>query len=472
MHKDIQEIKTGLPEGFKAMARELLGAGAKAYFEAMKQPPSVSVRLNSRKAPEEIFYAERSVAWCPTGRYLDERPAFTLDPLLHAGCYYVQDASSMVYRQIVDLLQRKGMRFERVLDMCAAPGGKATAMIDALPDGVTVVTNEVNGKRRVILEENLTKWGYSGVIVTGSVSSDFAKLGETFDLVAVDAPCSGEGMMRKEEEAVRQWSPRLVEDCAALQREILSEAVAALRPGGVLIYSTCTFNVRENEENARYISEELGLAPLPLPLEGLPSECTALRERLGAPSSMRFMQHITEGEGLFAAVFRKEGASPRPCRAGRELRRGFSKSLVPSPQGRGQGMGPCMAWVEPAYILQELQNQLRALTADGAELLERMRGKVRVTMPGTLVATIKGKDLIPATDLAMSGALRRGVFPEMELSREEALRYLRHEAVEPRDDTPKGFVLVTYDGHPLGFIKNLGRRTNNLYPQAWRIRNL
>lgn len=467
MHKDIKEIKTGLPDGFKATVMELLGAGAEAYFKAMKQPPTVSVRLNSRKAHEEIFSAERSVAWCHTGRYLDERPAFTLDPLLHAGCYYVQDASSMVYRQIADLLQREGMRFGRVLDMCAAPGGKTTAMIDALPDGVTVVANEVNGKRRVILEENLAKWGYPGVIVTGSVSSDFAKLGETFDLVAVDAPCSGEGMMRKEEEAVRQWSPRLVEDCAALQREILREAVAALRPGGVLIYSTCTFNVHENEGNARYIAGELGLEPLPLPIEGLPEGCTSLAEKLGAPSSMRFMQHITEGEGLFVAVFKKRGTSPRHSPQGSELRRGFSKSLA----GKAWA-GPCMAWVRSSYNLQELQNQLRALTADGAELLEHMRGKVRVTMPGTLVATIKGKDLIPATDLAMSGALRRGVFPEMELSREEALRYLRHEAVEPRDNTPKGFVLVTYIGHPLGFVKNIGRRTNNLYPQAWRIRNL
>lgn len=412
-----------LSQQFIEQISTLPGLDAAALIDSLGTPPAVSIKLNRRKlsGPEVLGYGNLSpVPWCRSGFYLDERPKFTLNPLLHAGAFYVQDASSMIHETLVaSVADRFGLPARPlVLDMCAAPGGKTTSMINALPDGAFVVANEVMPQRAKILRENLLKWGYPDIMVTGSQASRFAAAGEVFDLVAVDAPCSGEGMMRKDEEARAQWSPGLVRQCAALQREILDSAVLALRPGGFLIYSTCTFNTEENERNAEWLVREKGLEPVD---PALPGEWGIGRQLGSDVPALRFMPHITRGEGLFAALFRKP--------------------------------------VDSAPVSRD-----RALGA--------VRKSARVILDGIPEVNLKGKVGIPASEWALSTAFPRGRYPEAPLDPDTALRYLRHEAITLPSETPRGFVAVTFNGFPLGFVKNIGNRANNLYPAEWRIRNL
>lgn len=394
-----------LPTGFIDMVRALLKDEAQDFLDAMQKPPVTSVRLNSRK-PGAEFHGATPIKWCPTGFYLSERPVFTLDPLLHAGAYYVQDASSMIHREVVKRLVSAPVN---LLDLCAAPGGKTTAMIDALPDGSRVVANEYMPKRARILKENIAKWGYPLVSVTNHDSAFFAKSGDEFDIVAVDAPCSGEGMMRKDEDAVAQWSPELINKCADLQKEIVSNAVKALRPGGYLIYSTCTFNRQENEEVAAFINSDLGMLPVDMKFP----------EEWEIPGGIdtdlpvyRFMPHRTEGEGLFLAVFRKPSDLP-----------------VDKP------------------IHRENKN------------IMKLKGNSKKT---------DGVNL-PEIEEVLSVNFNRSLFPEADLDKDTALAYLRREAIILSPEIPKGPVVVTYKGLPLGMAKNIGRRANNLYPKGWRI---
>ena len=301
-----------IPEKFKEMLRTLLGDEAEDLILALDHSPITSVRINRRKQVI-IFPEEEKVPWCKSGFYLKERPEFILDPLLHAGAYYVQDASSMIYETVIEKIinlfienSDKGEKVPllKVLDLCAAPGGKTTAMINALPEGCHITANEYSSKRISALKENLDKWGYPYVTITNKDTFFYASQGPEFDIVAVDAPCSGEGMMRKEEVARTQWTPELVEQCASLQKQILQNAVECLKPGGYLIYSTCTFNRYENEDNAEYIAHELKLEPIDLNLNKIYDIPGGIDSNLPV---CRFMPHKTKGEGLFLAVFRKTG---------------------------------------------------------------------------------------------------------------------------------------------------------------------
>ncbi len=416
-----QKIMT-LPSDFIEMMRSLLGKDTDDFLLAMQNPPVCAVRLNSRKQGA-TFPDAVPVKWCETGLYLPQRPIFTLDPLLHAGAYYVQDASSMIYREVTSrLLNVLGNGEAKppvcVLDMCAAPGGKTTAIIDAIPDGSKVVTNEYVAKRAAILRENLTKWGYPNVIVTNRDTSFFSNSGNQFDIVAVDAPCSGEGMMRKDEDALAQWSPKLINDCAMLQREILANAAQCVKPGGFLIYSTCTFNHIENEENAQYICDELNLEPFN---PDFPEEWGIPRGINTNLPVYRFMPHKTRGEGLFLAVFRKPGE--------------WSPSHI------------------PASINQSNNNRQNHPKGSNRNL------------------SVKGKiEDVPEIEEILSVHFDRSKYPEAYLSKEQAISYLRREAITLSPDVPKGIVIVTYKGLPLGATKNIGSRANNLYPKNWRIR--
>lgn len=297
---------TELKEEFKEQLIKLLGhREASRLIEVLDEPPITSVRFNKRK-PGAEFPESIPVPWCKSGVYIPKRPEFILDPLLHAGAYYVQDASSMIYEALIEILIKKlhPLKPLKVLDLCAAPGGKSSAMINALNDVSIIVANEYSPKRVGILKENLFKWGFQNVTITNHDSSFFARQEEAYDIVAVDAPCSGEGMMRKEDMARVQWSEQLVMKCSVLQKDILRNAEKALKPGGFLIYSTCTFNKKENEENAEFIVKELGLIPFD---PDFPKEWGIPRGIDTDLPVYRFMPHITQGEGLFLSVFRKEG---------------------------------------------------------------------------------------------------------------------------------------------------------------------
>lgn len=399
----------------------LPGVETDRLIHSLDTEPSVSIKLNRRKCTglEETGYADMAtpVKWCDSGFYLSERPLFTLNPLLHAGVFYVQDASSMIHETILGRLLPQLPAQPAVLDLCAAPGGKTTSLINALPDGSLVVANEFDSRRAKILRDNLLKWGYPGIIATNSPTDTFARVGERFDVVTVDAPCSGEGMMRKDPDARTQWSEALVAKCSALQKDIIGNAVAALRPGGFLIYSTCTFNTVENEDILRYAADTFGLGAVDL---AIPAEWGILPAVAGDFPAMRFMPHATQGEGLFAAVLRK-------------------------PDGDDLGDNP-------------------------AKTAAAVRRQCRVILDGTPRTVKKGCDELPTSEWALSLDFPAGKYPEAELDTDTALRYLRREAITLPPGAAKGFTVVTYHGHRLGMVKNIGNRANNLYPLEWRIR--
>lgn len=466
-----------LPSGFKQMAEKLPGLDAPSFLAAMEEEPSVGVRINPSKlrSPAEAGYPVAArVEWNTDGFYLDERPVFTLNPLLHAGAIYVQDPSSMVYGNLMELaltlLPEERRETPRVLDMCASPGGKTTAMASRLPAEGVIVANEYVGQRTGALRENMAKWGYPAYAVCSSDSADVAKTGEIFDIVAVDAPCSGEGMMRKEAMAREQWSERLVEECSALQREILSNACKTLRPGGIMIYSTCTFNLREDEENLKFLVEDMGLQPVDTGLVGMGGIMPAL---VGEYPALRFMPHATRGEGLFVGMLRKpedtgEGEVPSygsRLKPGRNKKKGKEEHKI--------DFSPLKDWLDKDVNWNFFTDGTRAeaMTPAVAEICSALEPHVKILDRGVTVAELRGRDWCPAVPLVLSKAYRRGSLQEVEVEQPAALSYLRGEPLQ-LPAAAKGMTVVTYQGLPLGLVKNLGNRANNLHPKQWKIKHL
>lgn len=451
-----------LPDGFKTMIRaDFAPDEAETLLTALADEPVTSVRLNLSKPHQEALFPDMEpTPWCGSGFYLKERPRFTSDPLFHAGVYYVQDASSMVYETVVKALA--GDKPVLAADLCAAPGGKTTAMLNALPDGSVMLANEYVSSRANILKENLTKYGYPEVIISNTGISRLAKMRGMFDIVAIDAPCSGEGMMRKEEAARSQWSEGLISQCSSVQREILESAVEMLSSGGYLVYSTCTFNTVENEDNVSWIADTFGLQPIDTGLVGTGGIRNEIK---GDIPCLRFIPGQTKGEGLFVAVFRK-GEDTDSHRRKRGRKKGKAKSKTDPGILSKAG-----SWIKGDFEIIDHAGHLLALTGSTADLLDAIPEGVRIISAGVELGEVKGKNLIPSHQLAMSTRMAHP-FPEVELNLEEAQRYLSREAIILPPDTPKGYITVTYKNHPLGFLKNHGNRANNLYPQEYRIRTL
>ena len=454
-----------LPISFEESMRQLLGDDYATFRDALLGEPSVSIRLNRSKVG--AVPSCEPVPWATDSYYLPERPQFTFDPTFHCGGYYVQEASSMFVEQAV----KQHLTHARVaLDLCAAPGGKSTLLRSLLPDEAVLVSNEVMRPRAQVLAENITKWGHARCIVTSNYPADFTPLGPLFDLILVDAPCSGEGMFRKDEVAVAEWSPENVEVCWKRQRDILTDIWPTLRPGGLLIYSTCTFNTQEDEENVRWMMEELGAELLPIatdPAWGItPSLITDV------PHAYRFLPGRTRGEGFFLAALRKpaeEATAPAHIeeRGGKKHKKGKDKQpALPVP-------AECKQWLTDsgAYTYKGMGSEVMAMPTDMEPLHALLSERLHLLKAGISLAELKGRDALPAHALAMSTALCAESFARCELTYQEALRYLRREAITLPSDMPRGFVIVTYRNTPLGFVKNLGNRANNLYPNEWRIRS-
>ena len=306
-----------LPDIFIRNTREIMGDERfQQYLESFDEEPPVSIRLNPMKVGDGRWKVKggEAVPWCRYGYYLPSRPNFTMDPLLHAGCYYVQEAASMFVSHVLRQFVREPVT---MLDLCAAPGGKSTAAIATLPEGSMLYSNEPVRQRANILLENITKWGYPNCIVTNNYPEVYRKSKHLFDLILCDVPCSGEGMFRKDEATIHEWSPQNVERCQQLQRDIVADAWACLREGGLLIYSTCTFNTKENEENIRWICEEYDAEVLPVDIKPEWNITGSLLPDFNAPVC-RFIPGISRGEGLFMAVLRKRlSPSPSLLREGR-----------------------------------------------------------------------------------------------------------------------------------------------------------
>jgi 16S rRNA C967 or C1407 C5-methylase (RsmB/RsmF family)/NOL1/NOP2/fmu family ribosome biogenesis protein len=423
------------------------------FIQALEEEPVVSIRHNELKRHSDI--SGDDVPWALSGCYLAERPAFTADPLFHAGCYYVQEASSMFLEQVVRQYVTSPVR---ALDLCAAPGGKSTHLHSLLPAGSMLVSNEPMPLRAQVLAENVIKWGRASSVVTKNEPADFAPFRNFFDFVLVDAPCSGEGMFRKDSFAVEQWSLANVNQCVKKQREIVSDIWDSLRPGGLMVYSTCTFNREENEDCVEWIAEALGAELLEV---GTAAEwgITGSLTTEGLPV-YRFIPGHTKGEGLFMAVLRKDGDSglqqprqPRLKAVDNKLKCEVAKWLK-----------------EPeAFDMVMLEDTVVAMPRQHTAAMMALCQKLRVLHCGLPLAEVKNNKLLPVHALAMSVELEPAAFRTVEVAREKALGYLHREALLFADE-PVGYLLLTYRGAPLGFVKNIGNRANNLYPAEWRIR--
>lgn len=297
-----------LPEEFIQETRQVMGeARFNRYMEAFNEEAPTSIRLNPRY--HTGARPQHAVPWCEEGFYLEGRPPFTFDPLFHAGCYYVQEAASMF---VCHVLRQFVLEPVAMLDLCAAPGGKSTAARSILPEGSLLVSNEPITSRAQILLENITKWGWPDCIVTNNYPRDYRKAKAMFDVILCDVPCSGEGMFRKDPATISEWSLQNVEKCWRLQREIVADAWECLKSGGLLIYSTCTFNTKENEENVRWIMDTYEAEVLEIPTQPEWGITGSLLPDFNAPV-YRFIPGITKSEGLFLCALRKKGnANTRP----------------------------------------------------------------------------------------------------------------------------------------------------------------
>jgi len=383
-----------LPIDFTDMARRTMGEERfDCYLKAFETDAPVSIRLNPEKAKGLTADGER-VPWCRNAYYLPQRPNFTYDPLLHVGCYYVQEAGSM----FLDTVMQQWVPDAPVvmIDFCAAPGGKSLLARTALAAGSVLFSNEPMRNRANILAENVEKWGYADHFVTNNYPRDYRRAKMIADVVLCDVPCSGEGMFRKDEATIREWSMQNVEKCARLQREIVTDAWSCLADGGLFIYSTCTFNTHEDEENIQWMMDELGAEVLPVKVDAAWNITGSLLDGFSQPV-YRFIPGISKGEGLFLCVLRKGGT----WQQGQSLK-----------------------------ALRKSQQNLNIIYCPKAQ-----------------------PDMV-----------------KVEVNYQQAMAYLRHEAITLGADVPRGMVGICFEGHLLGLAKNIGNRANNLYPKEWKIR--
>jgi 16S rRNA C967 or C1407 C5-methylase (RsmB/RsmF family)/NOL1/NOP2/fmu family ribosome biogenesis protein len=443
-----------LPKEFEERMHNELGSGFDSFLESLQRPSPVSIRLNPDK-PSTI--QGEIIPWTRYGRYLTERPIFTLDPALHAGAYYVQEASSMLLEQA--LVQSTDLTKPlRVLDLCAAPGGKSTHLLSLINSNSLLVSNEVIRSRSAILSENIQKWGHANVVVSCNDPEDFQRLEGFFDVIVIDAPCSGEGLFRKDPDAMTEWSTDNVQLCSQRQRRILSDVLPALKEGGILIYSTCTFNEQENENNLTWLAQEDAFTFLPLSLNQSWGVETIQKENA---VGYRCYPHLVKGEGFFISVMQKK-TSTKQSRIKSKSRFTFaSKKIIEQLQD----------WVHPSDQFDFIQqdNLLIMLPISLKEEIEFLQGQLHIVTKGTAMAEVKHEKFIPEHAFALSINLHEENFQTVNLNLDQALQFLRKEAFM-LDDSRKGFALVKYQKYSLGWVNLLGNRLNNLYPTAWRIR--
>lgn len=466
-----------LPEAFmRRVSRDLGEAEGRALCEALDTPSPVAVRLHPTKAgaacapPHELAAGlpalsfDRPIPWSPQGWYLTERPSFTFDTDFHAGAYYVQEPSSQF---VCHLLRHVETRGARILDMCAAPGGKTTLYASMVGADGLVVANEIDRRRAAVLADNVRKWGLGNVAVTVCEPRALGDCETWFDAVAVDAPCSGEGMFRKDPDARTEWSEAGVHLCARRQDEILRAAWQALRPGGTLIYSTCTFNREENEGSLeRMLAWAVDEAE---PSDEVPVDAAwgIVCGEVGPFRTYRFYPHRACGEGFFAAAARKAGAAA-----------GTRPHRMPKSKARRSAVVPAdrMATAEAARWLLEPERMKFVMAGDTlyawfgpqAETVRMLSERVPVIYSGVALGQLFKGRLKPDPALAFSTELNRAALPIAELDEVQALRYLRRQEVEAAAFV-EGVNLVCARGRALGFAKRIGARVNNSYPASLRI---
>lgn len=440
-----------LPVDFIHGMKGLLGeSDYSLFFEALQQEPPVSIRLNTKFTSAQVNKYQ-SVSWCKNGYYLPSRPLFTADPLFHAGAYYVQEASSMFIEQII----KQHVQHDVIaLDLCAAPGGKSTHLASLLSTNSLLVSNEFIRSRANILAENCMKWGNGNMIITSNSSDEIAQLESFFDFILVDAPCSGEGMFRKDVNAINEWSLLNVEMCVTRQRHILKQAWQALAEDGFLVYSTCTFNEKENEENIKWLIHELGAEYIPIAMDNFP-------EITNTDVGYRFYPHKTKGEGLFMALVQKKSACNKQ---NIKLKTDKNKQNTADIEALNLYINDSSDW-----IIQQNNQQYRAILASKQQEIKWIEKHLYVLFSGIQLAEKKGNDFVPHEHLALSKQLNTNSFQVVDVDWITAIQFLKREALF-LPDASKGYVLLQYNNVPLGWVKNIGNRCNNMYPSSWKVR--
>ena len=434
--------------------RQQLGPEADQLFRALETEPEVSIRLNDKKDVLTFPCDTDEVPWHIDGYYLTERISFTTDPLFHAGCYYVQEASSMFVQQVLDQYVEPN---SIVLDLCAAPGGKSTLISQHLGEEGLLISNEVVRQRLFVLSENIQKWGNGNTVVTHNKPEDFGeRTPNLFDCILVDAPCSGEGMFRKDPDSRSEWSVKNVKMCAERQRSILMNVWEALKPGGVLIYSTCTFNNEEDEDNAQWIAECLGAEVLLVQYD----PTWGIEE--GFPG-YHFYPHKVRGEGFYLCALRKHIEPFSPYKPRDPKRQVFCNTDF---------VQTLRSWVKTPdrWALRQNDRFMTAYPVNHKALIDNLYETLTCVLTGFGIGEERGKGVAPQHSLSMLKDFKREAFPNVDLHLEQALNYLRNEALAA-DNVPMGTIVLTYEDVPLGFAKNVGNRLNNQYPNEWRIRN-
>jgi 16S rRNA C967 or C1407 C5-methylase (RsmB/RsmF family)/NOL1/NOP2/fmu family ribosome biogenesis protein len=424
------------------------------------QTSVTSIRLHPHKWPSPEAAWDR-VPWSQQGYYLPQRPVFTLDPFFHAGAYYVQEASSMFLEEIIRQLQLDAAPC-KVLDLCAAPGGKTTLLNSALHPNSLLVANEIIKSRVNVLEDNVVRWGYPNTVVTHNDPNAFGKLQGFFDVMVVDAPCSGSGMFRKEPETIDEWSEGAVKLCSERQQRILAGSLATLKEEGYLIYSTCSYSEEENEEVLDWLITNYGLTSVKLHVPedwGIWSTQSALHQAWG----YRFYPHRLKGEGLFIAVLQKN--TPQKCTTFRK-KEPFKSKLDPLVNAWIQPKEPMFTFVQDETI--------HAFPQKWEEELQLLKQYLYIKRAGVALGKTIKNDLVPDHELALSLLLHPDV-PSVTLDLAQAQAYLRKHPLDAQsfEGLPLGWCLVKYQHLPLGWVKTMaGQRINNYYPKEWRILHL
>jgi 16S rRNA C967 or C1407 C5-methylase (RsmB/RsmF family)/NOL1/NOP2/fmu family ribosome biogenesis protein len=442
-----------LPPEFEQYMGARLGKSFLDFKESLGNPPVVSVRFNPRKVEQ---FAGEKIPWCEFGRYLAERPSFTLDPKFHAGAYYVQEASSMFLEHAI----RKSVNTAGpivALDLCASPGGKSAHLLSLLNDDSLLVSNETIRSRTSALVENLQKWGHDNVIATSSDPSSFQRLPGMFDLIVLDAPCSGEGLFRKDPGAIANWSTGNVAHCALRQQRIIEDVWPSLKLNGILIYSTCTFNEKENIDNMEWLASHRDVELIDL---SPPASWGIEVIEQGKAVGYQFFPHRTKGEGFFLAALRKIDGSPSPPTA--------KLSFQMPPNQVSNDIYPWIIGPEKKFLIQH-QQQVRMMPGNHRSTFQNVLNTLNVILAGTPVAEITRNKLVPEHAMALSVHLNKNAVNRIQISRRDALAYLRKDNIQVDTDV-KGFALIEFERLGLGWVNVLPNRINNLYPAAWRIR--
>lgn len=418
---------------------------------AHQDPPSISIRVNPKKATNKFEQAE-SIPWCTLGKYLDQRPSFTYDPLFHAGTYYVQEASSMfleyALRQYIDFSSRLD-----VLDLCAAPGGKSTHIASLISEESLLISNEVIGTRVNILAENVLKWGYSNMWISNSDPIHFAKLPNQFDVLLLDAPCSGSGLFRKIPDYIDAWNYDLVALCAQRQKRILHDVYPSVSQNGIIVYMTCSLSKEENEDMLDYFMGEFALETCKINMDqtfGVIETESELSHAFG----YRFFPHLTRGEGFFLALLRKKD--------------GAEKNTIESKKSTPKSFLDVSKFMQEERMFNFLQNEnLIAMQIAHKEIFDLLQKKIKIVKKGILMGKPLQKELLPSHELALYYC---NTYQEhrIDLNLEQAISYLKKEALEISLPA-KGWYLVCYEGFSIGWLKNIGNRINNYYPSNYRI---